>query len=413
MLRSLLSILLILLNLITIDIYADVTVAGDITKSMNPVKAIEVAGEITENCDISSNKAIKNILDKKYSVGANFYENDYIKIDNNESIKTLYILWDSLPEQFSIKDDLGNLILEFDGSNNIFLHQVIEIKADTKNLSINIDKGNCKIAEVYVFGEGYLPDWVQDWKAPYEKADMLLISTHADDEHLFFGGTMPYYAGELNLKVQLAYLTNHYNFRVHELLNGLWEVGIRAYPIISEFNDYYSESLEHAKTLYDENEILEFQVELLRRFKPDVVIGHDLKGEYGHGVHMLNAHTLTKALDLSNDSSIYADSAQKYGLWDVPKCYLHLYKENSLSMNWDVPLRKFKGKTAFQMAELGFSKHVSQTEFFKVGRRGAFDCRAFGLYRSLVGEDKLKNDFMENIDMSIKNTNRFSYDVEY
>lgn len=413
MLRSLLSILLILLNLITIDIYADVTVAGDITKSMNPVKAIEVAGEITENCDISSNKAIKNILDKKYSVGANFYENDYIKIDNNESIKTLYILWDNLPEQFSIKDDLGNLISEFNGSNNIFLHQVIEIKADTKNLSINIDKGNCKIAEVYVFGEGYLPDWVQDWKAPYEEADMLLISTHADDEHLFFGGTMPYYAGELNLKVQLAYLTNHYNFRVHELLNGLWEVGIRAYPIISEFNDYYSESLEHAKTIYDENEILEFQVELLRRFKPDVVIGHDLKGEYGHGVHMLNAHTLTKALDLSNDSSIYADSAQKYGLWDVPKCYLHLYKENSLSMNWDVPLRKFKGKTAFQMAELGFSKHVSQTEFFKVGRRGAFDCRAFGLYRSLVGEDKLKNDFMENIDMSIKNTNRFSYDVEY
>lgn len=413
MLRSLLSILLILLNVITIDIYADVAVAGDITKSMNPVKAIEVAGEITENCDISSNKAIKNILDKKYSVGANFYENDYIKIYNKESIKALYILWDSLPEQFSIKDDLGNLISEFNSSNNIFFHQVIEIKTDTKNLSINIDKGNCKIAEVYVFGEGYLPDWVQDWKAPYEKADMLLISTHADDEHLFFGGTMPYYAGELNLKVQLAYLTNHYNFRVHELLNGLWEVGIRAYPIISEFNDYYSESLEHAKTIYDENEILEFQVELLRRFKPDVVIGHDLKGEYGHGVHMLNAHTLTRALDLSNDGTVYADSAQRYGLWNVPKCYLHLYKENSLSMNWDVPLRKFNGKTAFQMAELGFSKHVSQTEFFKVGRRGAFDCRAFGLYRSLVGEDKLKNDFMENIDTTIINTNRFSYDVEY
>ena len=413
MLKSLLSILLILLNLITVDIYADVTVAGNIAKTMNPAKTMEVAGEITENCDISSNKAIKNILDKRYSVGANFYENDYIKIDNNENIKTLYILWDNLPEQFSIKDDLGNLISEFNSSNNIFLHQVIEINTDIKNLSINVDKGNCKVAEIYVFGEGYLPDWVQNWKEPYKKADMLLISTHADDEHLFFGGTMPYYAGEINLKVQLAYLTNHYNFRVHELLNGLWAVGIRAYPIISEFNDYYSESLEHARTIYDENEILEFQVELLRRFKPDVVIGHDLKGEYGHGVHMLNAHTLTKALDLSNDSSIYADSAQKYGLWDVPKCYLHLYKENILSMNWDVPLRKFKGETAFQMAELGFSKHVSQTEFFKVGRRGAFDCRAFGLYRSLVGEDKLKNDFMENIDTIIRNTNKFSYDVEY
>jgi LmbE family N-acetylglucosaminyl deacetylase len=254
---------------------------------------------------------------------------------------------------------------------------------------------------------------VQDWREPYKKADMLLISTHADDEHLFFGGTMPYYAGELKLKVQLAYLTNHYNFRVHELLNGLWAVGIRAYPIISEFDDNYSESLEHAKTIYDENKILEFQVELLRRFKPEVVIGHDLKGEYGHGVHMLNAETLIKALVLSNDSLVYTDSAQKYGLWDVPKCYLHLYKENNLSMNWDLELRNFSGKTPFQMAELGFSKHVSQTEYFKVGRRGVFDCRAFGLYRSLVGVDILKNDFMENINGPVQNTNKFSYELNY
>jgi LmbE family N-acetylglucosaminyl deacetylase len=402
MLKSLLSILLIVLSLMIVDIYADVT----------NIEAI-IAQNITEICDISSNKDIKNIIDKRYSVGTNYYENDYIKIDSVENIKAVYILWDKLPEQFSIKDSLGNLISEFDSSNNIILHQVIKIKADTKTISLSIEKGNCKIAEIYVFAKGYLPDWVQDWKVPYRKADMLLISTHADDEHLFFGGTMPYYAGELNLKVQLAYLTNHYNFRVHELLNGLWEVGIRAYPIISEFADYYSESLEHAKTIYEENKILEFQVELLRRFKPEVVIGHDLKGEYGHGVHMLNAEALTKALELSNDSLSYVDSAQKFGLWDVPKCYLHLYKDNNLSMNWDLPLRNFNGKTAFQMAELGFSKHVSQTEYFKVGRRGVFDCRAFGLYRSLVGEDILKNDFMENIDIQINNYDRFSYDLKY
>lgn len=402
MLKSLLSILLIVLSLMIVDIYADITNTGNI-----------IAQEITQNCDISSNKDVKNIIDKRYSVGANFNENDYIKIDSIESIKAIYILWDKMPEQFSIKDDLGNIISEFDNSNNIMLHQVIKINNDTKKLNININNGSCKIAEINVFAEGLLPNWVQDWREPYKKADMLLISTHADDEHLFFGGTMPYYAGELKLKVQLAYLTNHYNFRVHELLNGLWEVGIRAYPIISKFDDYYSESLEHAKTIYDEDKILEFQVELLRRFKPEVVIGHDIKGEYGHGVHMLNAETLTKALELSNDSSVYTDSAQKYGLWNVPKCYLHLYKDNNLSMNWDLALRNFNGKTAFQMAELGFSKHVSQTEYFKVGRRGVFDCRSFGLYRSLVGEDILKNDFMENIDKPIKNTNKFSYELNY
>ena len=40
----------------------------------------------------------------------------------------------------------------------------------------------------------------------YEDADMLLLPTHADDEHLWFGGTMPYYAGELGYKVQVGLL---------------------------------------------------------------------------------------------------------------------------------------------------------------------------------------------------------------
>lgn len=400
MFKKLLVLLLIAASLFINVTYADVS---DDTISL----------EITESCDISSNREVNNILDKRYSVGTKFYENDYINISSNKNIKAIYILWDELPQKFSVNYDLGNQLSEYKDSDNIFFHQLIRINLDTKNLSIHIGEGNCKIAEIYVFGEGCLPDWVQDWKNPYTKADMLLISTHADDEHLFFGGTMPYYAGEVGLKVQVAYLTNHYNYRVHELLNGLWTVGIRSYPIISEFYDYYSESLEHAKSIYNEEEILEFQVELLRRFKPYVVMGHDLNGEYGHGVHMLNAHTLIKALDLSNDGSKFIESADKYGLWDVPKCYLHLYKENDLSMNWDLPLRKFNGKTAFHMAELGFSKHVSQTEFFKMGRRGVFNSQAFGLYRSLVGEDKLKNDFFENIDMPIHNTNRFSYDVLY
>lgn len=402
MFKTVVSIFLVIIALMAVDIYADVTNSAAL-----------IAREIEDDCNITSNKNINNILDKRYSVGTNFNENDYISIDSTDSIKSIYILWDKLPESYSIKDDLGNIVLKYDSSNNIFLHQVIRVNSNLNSLHINIDDGACKIAEIYVFSEGCLPDWVQDWRKPYKKADMLLLSTHADDEHIFFGGTMPYYAGEMKLKLQVAYLTNHKNYRVHELLNGLWEVGIRAYPIISEFEDYYSESLEHAKTIYDENEILEFQIELLRRFKPEVVIGHDLKGEYGHGVHILNSEMLTKALELSNDSSVYPKSAHKYGLWDVPKCYLHLYKENNLSMNWDLPLRNFKGRTAFKMAELGFSKHVSQTEYFKVGRRGVFDCRAFGLYRSLVNEDILKNDFMENTDIQIKDYDKFSFFVSY
>jgi hypothetical protein len=144
--------------------------------------------------------------------------------------------------------------------------------------------------------------------------------------------------------------------------------------------------------------VLAFQVEMLRRFKPVVVVGQDLNGEYGHGAHKLNALTLTEALDLSGDGKNFPQTAAAYGVWDVPKAYLHLYAENGLVMDWDIPLSRFGGRTAFEMAVEGFAKHVSQQPYFSVRQSGTWqDCRKFGLYRSTVGPDVEKNDLFENI----------------
>ena len=173
--------------------------------------------------------------------------------------------------------------------------------------------------------------------------------------------------------------------------------GIKAYPIIGPFQDYFADSLRQAQRTYKEEEILAFQVELLRRFRPLVVIGHDINGEYGHGVHMLNAYTLQKALELSNDPQAYPESARRYGLWDVPKTYLHLWPENPILLEWDQPLTRFGGRTGYEMAIEGFACHVSQQNYFSVRKRGVHDCRAFGLYRSDRGPDLNGDDFMEDL----------------
>lgn len=126
-------------------------------------------------------------------------------------------------------------------------------------------------------------------------------------------------------------------------------------------------------------------------------MGHDVNGEYGHGVHMYNADTLMQALELSADPSYDPESAQEWGVWDVPKTYLHLWPENPIVMDWSQPLSAFGGKTAVEMARLGFAEHVSQQTFFKVEDYGPYDCRKFGLYRSLVGLDAQGGDFFENL----------------
>lgn len=284
---------------------------------------------------------------------------------------------------------------------NGFLHEYIYLDVPTKLLCITLPKGS-KICEIYAFGPGEAPSWVQRWQPPCEKADLLVLPTHADDEHLWFGGTMPYYAGERQKRVQVAYMTNHWAepYRPHELLNGLWAVGITNYPVVSEFADLYSskESLESARRTYNEEAVTAFQVELLRRFKPEVVVGHDINGEYGHGAHILNATTLLEALKISNDEAAYPNSVEQYGVWQAKKCYLHLWPEEQIRMEWgEMPLEYFGGKTALQMAEEGFACHASQTQWFSVKASGKNDCRKFGLAYTTVGPDMKKNDLFEHI----------------
>lgn len=341
------------------------------------------------------------VYDGRYTTKLNFTDTSEIKILTNEKIAGVYLIWDKPPGTWSLQVDEGIRSSMYLQGKNGFIHEYVSLEIPSESISIVTSNKGSSLCEVQLYTAGTLPETVQVWDVPYEDADMLLLSTHADDEHLFFGGTMPYYAGELGYKVQVAYLTNHWAepYRPHELLNGLWTVGIKSYPVIGEFVDYYSDNLEHAKKLYDLDEVFAYEVGLLRRFKPEVVIGHDINGEYGHGVHMLNAWVLQQAIQLASDESYLPEQVTQYGVFDVSKVYLHLYPEHTIIMDWTIPLEKFGGKTAFEMAELGFAKHVSQREWFSVRTKGVHDCRAFGLYYTTVGYDTPEGipDFFENI----------------
>ena len=282
-----------------------------------------------------------------------------------------------------------------------FLHQYLSLDTPAAECRITLPEG-AVLCEIYGFDTAP-PSWVQQWQPPEGQADLLLMPTHADDEHLWFGGTMPYYAGERGLEVQVAYLISHWDqpVRPHELLDGLWTVGVTRYPVISNFPDYYADTIDQARTLYKEDELRAWQVEQLRRFRPAVVVGHDLKGEYGHGVHCLNAENLLLAADAAADPAQYPGSADAHGVWNTPKIYLHLYPEQQIVLDWEnMLLDAFEGKTALQVAQEGFACHVSQQGVFHVvGAGGWYDCRKFGLARTTVGPDVQGTDFFENVEI--------------
>lgn len=284
-----------------------------------------------------------------------------------------------------------------------------------RTVTLRFCSGEARLNELRIFSPGPLPEWVQRWeKIPPGETDLLLLSAHGDDEQLFFAGLLPWYAAEQGKRVQVVYLTDHRNlvsYRVHEMLNGLWAVGVRDYPVFGPLPDYYTFSREAAYDYYrtqgySRQAILAFVVEQLRRCRPLVAVGHDTEGEYGHGMHQLAAQVLMQGVEAAGEPEAFPESAARYGTYQVPKTYLHLYGENPIIMNWDIPLTRFPGKTAYQVTrDLGFAAHESQWEDFAWYFQGAdradeveaySPCR-YGLYRSTVGPDTLAGDFFQNL----------------
>lgn len=283
-----------------------------------------------------------------------------------------------------------------------FLHQYLEIEP-SKTISI----ADAQPASVFVFDGTEPPDWVQRWEPPCEKADLLLISAHADDEQLFFAGLLPYYAVVRGYQVQVAYATDHLSqpVRHHERLDGLWGVGIRNYPVSGGINDLYSESYEQALSnlrQYDisEEDIIAWEKELIARFEPQVIVTHDFEGEYGHGMHRLVSGTLKQAV---------AD-AEAYPF--LKKVYFHLYDSARIELSCiDQSSYELGGLTPFQITQQkGFSSHKSQHwtwfnrwiygsdgKLQKASEIERYSPLIYGCFYSAVGEDRARDDIFENV----------------
>ena len=267
--------------------------------------------------------------------------------------------------------------------------------------------------ELFVFGEGEIPEWVQRWEPTEEKADILFFSAHPDDELIFLGGAIPTYAAEKKKRVVVAYLSYSNTTRRSEALNGLWALGVRHYPEFGGFRDAYSKNAKDAYQKLGKKKVLAWVTEMYRRHQPEAVVTHDLNGEYGHGQHKMMADAAIQAYSLAADPAEYTESAALYGVWQAKKLYVHLYGEESQQtrFDWTVPLESLGGKTGLEAASEAYALHVTQAGAeVKINKKwhklsveetgAAYDNTAFGLYASQVGPDETHTDFLEHIEDS-------------
>jgi len=242
---------------------------------------------------------------------------------------------------------------------------------------------------------------VRNWRERPEKAELMVVSTHPDDEVIFLGGVLPTYAGQGGKDTVVVYMSCAIRQRASELLNGLWTSGVRQYPVIGNFPDRKTHSLNEARTLWNDEDCQRYLVEQIRRYKPEVLVTQDTHGEYGHGAHQLTVYSVKRAIRLAQDPDAFPDLTEKYGTWEVKKVYLHLYPRGEIVMDWRQPLDFFGGKTALEVAQTAILEHQSQPRWHdRVVDTGPYANNRFGLFYSAVGPDEAGNDLFEHIPAS-------------
>lgn len=368
------------------------------TPEPTPVPTPEPEAEQLQIRVVNRYEELEMLTDGSYDTVKPIFRGDTVTVSSEEEISSLYIQWDRPPLPWTLV--CGDQ--EQQQGEAGFVHEYVLLPEPAREVELHLDPGDdYDIAEIYAFGPGARPDWVQDWQEPWDEADLLAVPTHSDDEFVFMGGLLPKYVDE-GKRVQVLYIVGHNGFRRHEMLNSLWVAGIDHYPVASGCGDIYADSVGRAREIYGENYMTGFLVENIRRFHPQVIVGHAEDGDSGHPVHVFGVQCLQKALELSADGSFDAASAERYGVWDVPKVYLHLYgeAEDMVTLDYDKPLDAFGGATAFEMAERAFRACVTQFEAGKYsvyGKDSVHDSSRFGLYKTTVGPDTEKTDLFEHL----------------
>lgn len=373
--------------------------------------AAETARDLTAECSFSASKG----SGKKYTAlydhvyegywKSNKANNNYLEVHlpEGETCSGVQIKWAAINRKWCVEVEKDGEWTAVDGfqEGREFLTTWTPLDGVTafRIASHSNYPHDLRIDELIVLSEGERPENIQVWEPTYEKADMMVVVGHPDDEYVFLGALIPYYGAERGKRVLVTYITESTHYRRTELLDGLWTAGQRSYPLTGLFHDRYTMSLGTAYQRLGENKVKNYIISLFRKHRPDVVVTQDIHGEYGHGVHKICADSVINALKKSGSAKYDRESAKLYGTWDVPKCYIHLYPENQIIFDWnEMKLSAFGGRSAFEVANDAWHCHLSQQKSkYEVYMDGPYNSQIFGLYRSTVGPDKAHDDFFENI----------------
>lgn len=360
--------------------------------------------DMNDSCEIEIHAEKVNmayLTDYTFSTAIDMVEGDGFTVSWDEAApESIYWEWLSIPDSYTLTlfDGGGQVLLTEQKSNEIRFDCVCPPN-EAKCLVLTVS-GDCQLTELFTYAVGKSPLKAIVWDDPVDKADIMLIRAHGNDDNWMLGGIVPTYAGERSYKVQIVDLACDTIGRQRKSLPGTHLNGMDNYPVFLGFVGLHTYSYESIRDAWNDDgrDPVELVVDQIRRFRPEVIVTHSIDGDYD-GTHKRVAEIVLEAFYAAADPKKYPDSAAGYGAWEAKKLYFHLYTDNPIVLDFDVPLAAFDGKTAFEMAQAGYlcwDPDINSSAIRSIKSR-EYDMSKYGLAFSSVGADVSCNDLLENI----------------
>ena len=330
-----------------------------------------------------------------------------ITIGAGSQIGGIYFIWSKAPASWTLYtvDSGGEMAAILEGGTDHYLTQYVYIPSEYAacgrfTLSMATANTTVDIAELTVFSPGETPYYAPMWEPFSGRADLLTIAAHPDDEDLYLSVPAVTYAdqGMRCATVHMTFGSASSSVRRYEAQESVWCLGNKWYPAMGNFQDVKTSTKEEQMQYWPIDDVVGYIVEQIRKYKPSVIVTHDINGEYGHGAHMLTEYATTLAFQYAGDATKYPASAQQYDTWNAGKLYVHLYTTDALNtMSLTQALPNFGGSTVLEVINDAYNRHDSQLPGRELPTSGAYDMRKFGLYATNLGADTARDTMFEHV----------------
>ncbi|MBR3270494.1 MAG: PIG-L family deacetylase [Clostridia bacterium] len=320
--------------------------------------------------------------------------------DENTGADFVYWEWSDkagiLPAPYSVEllNEAGETVKAFDG--NPYWNDGIVVEPGVFGVRLTAEEPT-ELCTLVPYAGGAPSDY-HAWEPTPEKVDFLVIATHPDDDALFMGNVIATYGKQLGYTGTILWCTTRERIRRTEALNGAAIMGLTQYPLMAGLPDISRKNRERFEKDFLLEDVENVLIRYIRQVRPEVVITHDVEGEYGHWQHKRVSEAVRLAVEDAANPACDPASAEMSGTWQVKKLYIHLYPENPIFITATEPLSAFGELTGWEIAKAAYNCHQSQElGNHPCNNEGFHSLERFGLAFSTVGLDTGRNDLFENI----------------